>query len=191
LVRLARICRSKGHVGRAPGLVARTLVPLVLAASGASGSGCAGTTRLGDRQVPPGASSTTATSSTGSSSRERAEYLRALRREQAGLAVAERAIAREARTPAQLSRSIRLLASAIRRLGDGLASIKPPAEVASQHARLESIVHAYEVALQRAARAAVRPRGRLHASNMLVSATTVASSEFASTVSAIDAALGG
>ncbi len=190
MARLARICRSKGRVGRTPGL-ARTLVLLVLAASGASISGCAGTTLLGDRQVPPGASSTTATSSIGSSSRERADYLGALRREQAGLAVAERSIPREARTPAQLSRSIQLLGSAIRRLGDGLASIKPPAEVVSQHAQLVSIVHAYEVALQRAARAAVRPRGPLHASDMLVSATTLASSQFASTVAAIDAALGG
>ncbi len=67
----------------------------------------------------------------------------------------------------------------------------PPAEVASQHAQLVSIVRAYAVALERAARVALRPRSRLHVSAMLIAATTAASSGFASTVAAIDAALDG
>jgi hypothetical protein len=167
----------------------RPLGLVVVAASGSLLCGCAGTTVLGHRQARPAQRSTTATAPAGSSSHERADYLRALGRGQAKLAAAERAIPRRPGTPAQLSRSIGLLASAIRRLGGDLDAIEPPAEVASAHARLVSIVRAYAVALERAGHVAVGPRGELRAGNMLISATTTASSAFASTVAMIDAAL--
>jgi hypothetical protein len=162
---------------------------IALAASGVLVGGCAGTTLSGGGQTRPAAGSTSATSPTATNSRERAAYLHALSREQARLGATERAIARRPRTSAQLSRSIRLLASAIRRLGRDLAAIAPPAEVRSEHAQLVTIVRAYAVALERAARVALRPRGRVRGGDMLISATTVASSAFASTVAAIEAAL--
>jgi hypothetical protein len=117
--------------------------------------------------------------------------VQALRRAQVRLAAAERAIPRRPRTSAQLSRSIRLLASAVRGLGGDLAAITPPTEVASQHARLVLIVRAYADRMEGAARVAGRPGGGLRAGNMLISATTAASSSFASTVATIDATLRG
>jgi hypothetical protein len=182
LARLPRIPRRRGRIARTLGLVA-------LAASAAALCGCAGTTLSGDRTAQPAASSAPATTAAPTSRRERSAYLHALSREQARLGAAERAIARRPRTPAQLSRSIRLLASAIRRLGRDLAAITPPAGVRSEHARLAAIVRAYEVALERAARVALRPRGRPRGGDMLISATTAASSAFASTVAAIEASL--
>jgi len=182
---LGKTWRILGSRGRA----ASVLALLAVAPTGALVSGCAGTTLRGDIQSQPVAGAKPQSTSTRSSTSQRAEYVRALEGEQAKLAAAERAIPRNARTPVELSRSTRLLASAIRRLGAGLAAITPPPEVASHHARLVSIVRAYELALGRAARVAVRPGGELRAGNMLISATTAASSAFASTVAAINAKL--
>jgi hypothetical protein len=44
--------------------------------------------------------------------------------------------------------------------------------------------------LDRASRVAIRPAAQLQAGNMLLSATTAASSDFTSTVSAIESKLG-
>jgi hypothetical protein len=167
------------------------LTLIVVVASGVLVGGCAGTSLFGDTQSRPGGGSTTATAPAGSSSRQRAEYMRELSHAQAKLAAAERVIPRRPRTPAQLSRSIWLLASAVRHLGGDLAAITPPDAVASQHAQLVSIVRGYAVAMERAARIVGRPGGELRAGNMLISATAAATSAFASTVSTIDATLRG
>ena len=162
---------------------ARVLSLITVAAIGAGVAGCHGTSSLGHDSK-----STTAT--TGSNPTDPAAYLASLRREQDRLAVAERAIPTRPRTPAQLARSVALLGSAIGRLGDDLEAIRPPAAVADEHAQLVSIVRAYRVALGRAAREAVTRDGELRAGDMLLSATTDASSKFTATVSGIHAKLG-
>ncbi len=161
----------------------RVLSLIAVAVVGTGLAGCNGTSSLGHESK-----STTAT--TGGDATDPATYLGALRHEQARLAVAERAIPTRPRTPAQLSRSIRLLGSAIDRLGDDLAAIKPPDAVGGEHARLVAIVRAYGASLDRTARVAVAPGGELRAGNMLLAATNQASSKFTSTVSSIHAKLG-
>ena len=178
--------------------MARTLA-LILAA--AVLSGCTGTTLLVNRHsngaapagpAAPGPTGTTRTTTTPAPDSAAAKaYLRALKRGQRTLAAAERTIPTRARTPAALARSIRLLQRAIRRLGDDLEAITPPAAVASAHSRLVSTARVYALRLGAAARAALRRGGELRASNMLISATTAASAAFSTTVSQIDAALGG
>jgi hypothetical protein len=174
---------------------------IAVAVSAAALTGCARTTLLihhdESSTTPP--TSTTATSTTGttttttttttSPSPAAVAYLAALSREQARLAAAERKIPRGPRTPAGLARSIRLLRAAIVRLGHDLQGISPPSEVASQHARLVSIIRTYAARLDAAASTAAKPDGQLRAANMLISATTAASSAFSSTVSQISAAL--
>lgn len=172
--------------------MARTLSLIVIAVSCASFSGCARTTLLINRNDSPQspAPSTTGTSTTTATPSPDAQaYLAALSREQARLAAAEQRIPRRARTPAALARSIRLLRLAIVRLGNDLQKIAPPSSVAAQHAQLVSIVRTYAVRLAAAQRVALTPGGELRAVNMLINATTAASTAFGSTVNQIDAAL--
>src|SRR5437899_2043908 len=70
-------------------------------------------------------------------------YVARLNAAQATLANAEKAIPTNASTPAMLSRSIGLLATAITKLGDDLQAIVPPAKVVSEHRRLVTLVRAY------------------------------------------------
>jgi hypothetical protein len=178
--------------------MARTLNLIVVAASAAALTGCARTTLLinHDESSKTSSTSTTGTSTTGTStttttapSPAALAYLAALSREQAKLAAAERRIPRRPRTPAGLAHSIQLLRAAIVRLGQDLQAISPPPEVASQHAQLVSIMGTYTDRLAAAAGTAVKPGGQLRAANMLISATTAASSAFSSTVSQISSAL--
>jgi hypothetical protein len=178
--------------------MARTLNLIVVAASAAALTGCARTTLLinHDESSKTSSTSTTGTSATGTStttttapSPAALAYLAALSREQAKLAAAERRIPRRPRTPAGLAHSIQLLRAAIVRLGQDLQAISPPPEVASQHAQLVSIMGTYTDRLAAAAGTAVKPGGQLRAANMLISATTAASSAFSSTVSQISSAL--
>ena len=176
----------------------RTLSLVVVAVSATALTGCARTTLLINHdegsQTTATAGSGTATSGTPTTtttapSPAAVAYLAALSREQAKLAAAERKIPRRPRTPAGLARSIQLLRAAIVRLGGDLQAISPPSSVASQHAQLVSIMRAYADQLDTAARTATTPRGQLRAANMLISATTAASSAFSSTVSQISSAL--
>ena len=176
----------------------RTLNLIVVAVSAAALTGCARTTLLinhNDASKPTSTTttgtSTTATSTTTTTTPSPAAvaYLAALSHEQARLATAERKIPRRPRTPAGLAHSIALLRTAIVRLGRDLQGISPPSEVASQHAQLVSIMHTYADRLGAAASTAVKPGGQLRAANMLISATTAASSAFSSTVNQISSAL--
>lgn len=176
----------------------RTLNLIVVAASAVALTGCARTTLLinHDEASKTSSTATTGTSTTGTSSTTTTTpspaalaYLAALSSEQAKLAAAERRIPRRPRTPAGLAHSIQLLRAAIVRLGQDLQAISPPAEVASQHAQLVSIMQTYAARLAAAAGTATKPGGQLRAANMLISATTAASSAFSSTVSQISSAL--
>jgi hypothetical protein len=176
----------------------RTLNLIVVAASAAALTGCARTTLLiNHNEAPkPSSTTTTSTSTTGTSttttttpSPAAVAYLAALSREQARLAAAERKIPRRPRTPGGLAHSIQLLRAAIVRLGQDLRGTSPPADVASQHAQLVSIMQTYADRLGAAASTAAKPGGQLRAANMLISATTAASSAFSSTVSQISSAL--
>lgn len=169
--------------------MARVLSLIVCAVSAASLTGCAGTTLLTNRDQgsQPGATSTSTTSTTPGPHAQ--AYLAALSREQARLAAAERKIPRQARTPAALARSVRLLRLAIVRLGADLQRIMPPSSVVSRHAQLVAIVRTYAARLNAAQHVAVTPGGELRAIDMLIGATTAASTAFGSTVSQIEAAL--
>ncbi|HEV7175394.1 MAG TPA: hypothetical protein VGN29_07870 [Solirubrobacteraceae bacterium] len=182
----------------------RTLNLIVVAASAAALTGCARTTLLINHHeaAKPSSTSTTGTSTTSTSTTSTSTtsttttpspaavaYLAALNHEQARLAAAERKIPRGPRTPAGLAHSIQLLRAAIVRLGHDLQRISPPPDVASQHAQLVSIMQTYADRLGAAASTAVKPGGQLRAANMLISATTAASSAFSSTVSQISSAL--
>src|SRR5690242_17195847 len=180
----------------------RALNLIAVAVSAAALTGCARTTLFVHHDesstTPPtsttttsttGTTTTTTTTTTTAPSPAAVAYLAALGREQARLAAAERKIPRRPRTPAGLARSIRLLRAAIVQLGHDLQGISPPSEVASQHAQLVSIMRTYAARLDAAASTAVKPGGQLRAANMLISATTAASSAFSSTVSQISAAL--
>jgi hypothetical protein len=182
--------------------MARPLNLVVVAVSAAALAGCARTTLLINHNEgsKPSSTSTTTTTTTGTlttgtlttttaPSPAAVAYLAALSREQAKLAAAERKIPRRPRTPAGLAHSIQLLRAAIVRLGHDLQAISPPAQVASQHAQLVSIMQTYADRLAAAGGTAVKPGGQLRAANMLISATTAASSAFSSTVSQISSAL--
>lgn len=117
-------------------------------------------------------------------------YLAQLGTEQTKLANAEQAIPTNPRTPAALARSVDLLDAAVRRLADGLAAIKPPATVASDHARLIAIMRGYAAQLNQAARIAVGPGGERRAGALLISATEQASRSFTATIDKIDSTLG-
>jgi hypothetical protein len=143
--------------------------------------GCGGTALL--TRTPARRSRTTASSQDREA--QTAAYLARLTGEQSKLAAAERGIPTRAQTPAALSRAISLLASAIRRLAQGLVTIRPPRAVARAHARLVAIVRAYAARLTAAARAASAPGGELRAATMLISATTLTSRAFTDTVATI------
>jgi hypothetical protein len=117
-------------------------------------------------------------------------YLAKLGTEQTDLANAEQQIPTNPRTPAALAHSVTLLAGAVTRLADGLAAIKPPANVAGDHARLVTITHAYAAQLRRAARIALAPGGERLAGTLLIRATDQASQSFTITTTAIDSTLG-
>ena len=180
--------------------MARTLNLIVVAASAAALTGCARTTLFINHdegsQTATSTTGTTTTSTTTTTTTTTAApspaalaYLAALSREQAKLAAAERKIPRRPRTPAGLAHSIGLLRVAIVRLGRDLQAISPPQAVASQHAQLVSIMRTYAARLDAAAGTATKPGGQLRAANMLISATTAASSAFSSTVGQISSAL--
>jgi hypothetical protein len=177
--------------------MARTLSLILVAVAL---TGCARTTLLVNHdegsQAPTSTTGTTTGTSTGTSTTTTTSpspaalaYLAALSHEQARLAAAERKIPRGSRTAAGLAHSIQLLRAAIVRLGKDLQAISPPSAAASQHAQLVLIMRAYAERLRVAAHTAVTPGGRLRAANMLISATTTASSAFSSTVNQINAAL--
>ena len=175
--------------------MARTFALIFVAAAL---TGCARTTLLINHdEGSPTATSTTGASGTPTTttttttplSPAALAYLGALSREQGRLAAAERKIPRGARTGRGLAHSIQLLRTAIVRLQRDLQRISPPPSVAAQHAQLVAIMRAYAVRLGAAAHTALTPGGRLRAANMLISATTAASSAFSSTVSQISNAL--
>ncbi len=156
----------------------RTLVVIALLASGASLAGCSGTSlvtgsRSATRATPPDTSA----------------YLTSLSAEQAKLAAAEKRIPTHPRTPTALSRSIALLAAAVRQLADGLSTIRPPAAVAAMHTQLVAIARSYAAQLIQVASTAARPDRELRAAGLLVSATNAASAAFARTVARIDTSL--
>ena len=182
------------------GPMTRTLNLIVVAVSATALTGCARTTLLINHDEGSQTSSTsgdrhhrrsgTPTTTTTTPSPAAVAYLAALSREQAKLAAAERKIPRRPRTPAGLAHSIRLLRAAIvaarrRPAGDLTAGLgrgaacparvdhaePTPTNSTQQHARRRS------------------PRGQLRAANMLISATTAASSAFSSTVSQISTTL--
>jgi hypothetical protein len=154
---------------------------IAVAASGLLITGCAGTSRLlGNR---------TSTAVPKPKTQAGRSYLQELSAEQANLARAERAIPKQARTPAALSRSIALLAGAIGTLAKGLSAIHPPGAVAGLHARLVGIVRTYFRRLAAAARNARTRAGELNAANALATATHSATSEFTATFSEITARL--
>jgi hypothetical protein len=156
----------------------RAAVLALLLSCALLGSGCAGTSRLLGRSGPPKPKTPAG-----------ATYLRQLSQEQAKLALAERRIPRQARTPAALAHSIDLIAGAIDRLRRGLDAIRPPKQVARLHARLVAVTSQYLGRLQDAARRAATPEGELGAADELSAATSTASSNFTATVGAITAKL--
>jgi hypothetical protein len=113
-------------------------------------------------------------------------YLDRLGAEQAKLAAAEKAIPRRARTAAQFSRAISLLAVAIRQLARDLGALRPPRSVRVAHARLLAIVRRYANQLAGAAVTATGVGGELPAANALISATSTASRQFSATVGEIE-----
>ncbi len=118
-------------------------------------------------------------------------YLSTLAIEQQRLAAAERAIPTHPRTPAELSRSVRLLARAVSKLGDDLSATNPPAAVRPAHLHLVAIARAYAGSLSAVAQQATRPGRESAAASALVSATNTASSSFTATVAEIQAKLKG
>jgi hypothetical protein len=118
-----------------------------------------------------------------------AVYLARLNAEQAKLAAAERAIPANPRTPAEFSRSIGLLASAVGRLGGDLAAIDPPAFVAAEHRQLVSIVQGYAAGLRAAAGGSRTRAGELQAASRILSATSSASAAFSAIIARIHVTL--
>jgi hypothetical protein len=133
----------------------------------------------------------TSTGTAGSTASGVSVYLAQLAAEQTKLAAAEKRIPTNPRTPAALARSIDLLTVAVRDLERGLAAIRPPASVASEHAHLVQIMRDYAGALGQAAQMAVRRNGEPQAGRLLISATNAASQAFTSTIAKIDSTLGG
>jgi hypothetical protein len=151
---------------------------IALAACGATIAGCGGGTSVltsVSRKQPSPVNPTT--------------YLAELAGEQAKLSAAESRIPTRPRTPVALAKSISLLAGAMARLADGLAALRAPPSVGSQHARLVSIVRAYHSQLTQAARVAVRPGGELRAERLLIFATDAVSRTFSATVAKINITL--
>jgi hypothetical protein len=162
---------------------------IALATGSAAVAGCASSSLVSSstatHPAPAPISATTSTVST-----NRAGYLAALSAEQGKLAATERNLPPRTDSPAALSHSITLLASAITRLAGDLASIRPPAQVAGAHAQLVGIVRSFASQLTRAAGMARQPNTEVAAAKLLIAATRTASGAFAATVAKIDAELG-
>jgi hypothetical protein len=141
---------------------------------------------------PTATTTSTSTSSptTASPGPSAGKYVAELRAEEQTLAAAERKIPTNAKSPRALAHSATLLAAAVSRLAQGLATIQPPAKVASEHAHLVAVARTYAGQLRSAATLAAR-RGKLtSAGGLLISATTTASTQFSTTLTKIYSTLG-
>lgn len=97
---------------------------------------------------------------------------------QGQLQLAEGRIPRSPHTPRALSRSIRLLASAVRALAAGLAAAHPPAEVKRIHSGLIRTARTYARQLQRSSRLVATSAGELRGAADLTNATSAATASF-------------
>jgi hypothetical protein len=161
-------------------IVAWVLAALALALLA---GGCGGGTKLLPRGGGGGGGGSTAPPVAG-------RYLAQLSAEQARLARAEAALPPRPRTPAALSRSIRLLARAIHRLATGLAAIHAPPGLERLHRRLVAVAARYHAQLVRLAPQARRPEREVAAANALAAATSRASDAFTTSFARIHARLG-
>jgi septal ring factor EnvC (AmiA/AmiB activator) len=137
-------------------------------------AGCSGTTLLRHNAPPPAPRTHTGRL-----------YLTELTATQSRLAAAEQAIPHSPRTPAQLARSIALLARAIHNLAGDLTAIKPPREVASLHRKLIVIASQYEQRLSRLVGQARVPTKEVAAANAMANDTELASVSFTTTSATI------
>jgi hypothetical protein len=180
----------------------RTVISIAAAAVVAFGmSACGGTSRLLVRTSatttavakPTTTTTTTATGSTATTSApgpSASQYVAELRAKEQALGAAERKIPANAKTPRALAHSATLLAAAVAGLAQGLATIQPPAKVATEHAHLVTVARTYAAQLRSAATMAAR-RGKLaSAGALLISATTTASTQFSTTLTKIYSTLG-
>jgi hypothetical protein len=179
----------------------RTVISIAAAAVVAFGmSACGGTSRLLVRTsatttavAKTTTTTTTATASTATTSApgpSASQYVAELRAKEQALAAAERKIPANAKTPRALAHSATLLAAAVAGLAQGLATIQPPAKVATEHAHLVTVARTYAAQLRSAATMAAR-RGKLaSAGALLISATTTASTQFSTTLTKIYSTLG-
>jgi hypothetical protein len=179
----------------------RAVISIAAAAVVAFGmSACGGTSRLLVRTsatttavAKPTTTTTTATGSTATTSApgpSASQYVAELRAKEQALAAAERKIPANAKTPRALAHSATLLAAAVAGLAQGLATIQPPAKVATEHAHLVTVARTYAAQLRSAATMAAR-RGKLaSAGALLISATTTASTQFSTTLTKIYSTLG-
>jgi hypothetical protein len=131
--------------------------------------GCAGTSVLLHPPPPP-------------KTHAGAVYLAQLAAEQGQAVVAERAVPMRPHTPAQLARSIVLLAAAVRQEASGLEAIRPPQSVARLHRRLVAITTQYASRLLALARRARLPQLEVAAANDIARATDATSVGFTTTV---------
>ncbi len=160
--------------------------------------GCGGTSRVLIRSSPPptttttiaGETTTTVTTTTTPAGPSPSKYVRELRSEEQTLAAAERSIPTRARTPQQLAHSATLLAVAVSRLAQGLATVRPPAKVAADHAHLVAVARSYASQLRIAASMATRRGKQASAGALLISATNTASTQFGTTLTKIYSTLG-
>jgi hypothetical protein len=178
-------------------------VAILAALAGAVGvGGCGGTstrlirpsttttTTVATTSTTAASTTTTTTTTTTASGVSPTRYVNELRAEEQTLAAAERGIPANAKTPRQLAHSATLLAAAVSRLAQGLATIQPPAKVAADHAHLVAVARTYAGQLRSAASMASR-RGRLaSAGALLISATNTASTQFGTTLTKIYSTLG-
>jgi hypothetical protein len=170
---------ARHHIGqRATAL--RVAVAIVIATAL---GGCGGTSLL--RGATVAASSTTRTTAVSTNSGA-AGYLAALGIEQRRLASAERQLPHRAPTVRALRRAIALLHTAIVRLADDLAALRPPTPVAALHARLVAAMRLYAERLASAARDTHAASGAPRAANELLSATDSASRSFTAAIAQID-----
>jgi hypothetical protein len=157
-------------------------------------SGCGGTRLLHRTTTTAVAHKTTITTTTSTTTTTPAPATRAyvseLRSEEQTLVAAERKIPTRATTPRALAHSATLLAAAVSRLAQGLATIQPPAAVAADHAHLVAVARTYAGELRSASSTASK-RGKLAAAGaLLISATNTASSQFGATLTKIYSTLG-
>jgi hypothetical protein len=147
----------------------------------------ASTTTVAQTATTTGTASTGTTATPGPSA---GRYVAQLRAEEQMLAAAERKIPTNAKTPRALAHSATLLAAAVSRLAQGLATIQPPAKVAGRHAHLVAVARTYAAQLRSAATMAARHGKLAAAGGLLISATTTASTQFGTTLTKIYSTLG-